>query len=126
MTIDKFLSLPIDQHIRLVQQGYLTLLEDKKKDIKMATFARRASDLGEMRVSLMKRLDAMDRTSEVFFPVNSYVEYVHPMYSQKQKFGVVVAHVDGDCQCWFEGDQFQVRVDPIHLRLRYIRGGYPF
>lgn len=110
----------------MVQEEYLKLSADRNSKTKLSTIAKRASDLNEMRYSLMQRLEKMDRTSVDFFPVGSHIEYVHPMYSQKQKFGIVVAKDDTHCQCQFQGDEFQVKVDPIHLKLRFIRGSHPF
>lgn len=110
----------------MVQDGYLQLKDTVDKRIKISTFSKRAAELNEMRFALIERLQKMDRTSVDFFPVDCHVEYIHPMYSQKQKFGRVVGHVDGMCQCQFENEEYQVKVDPIHLKLRFIRGGYPF
>lgn len=113
-------------HVKMVQQGHLKLQAEKTAGLKISTFSKRAAELGEMKYALQERLQLMDRTQLSFFPVGSLVEYVHPMYSQKQKFGVVMEHRDPKALCKFEGDDFQVEVHPINLKLRFIRGGYPF
>lgn len=124
---NKYEILPLKMHVSMVQKGHMTLMEEKKSGLKVSTFAKRASELGEMKYALACRLEDMDRTKVDFFPVDSLVEYIHPMYSQKQKFGKVLEHVEGGfCLCNFEGDEFEVKVDPIHLRLRFVRASYPF
>ncbi len=117
-------------HIRMVQEGHLKLQAEKDSKLKIATFSRRAADLGEMKYSLQEKLLKLDRTKVEYFPVNSLVEYVHPMYSQKQKVGYVKDHIfheviGNKCLCKFDGDDFFVEVDPSNLKLRFIRGGYP-
>lgn len=128
---NKYDTISISMHVKMVQQGHIQLQKEKDNNLKISTFSKRAAQLGEMKYALQKRLQLMDRTKVEFFPVGSLVEYVHPMYSQKQKFGEVTQHVNhsyaGDkCLCKFEGDDFFVEVDPINLKLRFVRGGYPF
>lgn len=128
---NKYEALSIPMHIKMVQRGHLKLQEDKNSNLKISTFSKRASELSEMKYFLQERLIKMDRNTVEYFPVDSLVEYVHPMYSQKQKIGYVKDHVHREnlgskCLCKFEGDDFFVEVDPSNLKLRFIRSGYPF
>ncbi len=113
-------------HISMVQNAHQILTSEKARGVKLSTFSKRASELGEMKYALMERLEKMDRTKVDFFPPGSMVQYVHPYYSQKEKYGRVLEHVDEMCLCQFDGDDFQVKVDPIHLKLRFIRSTYQF
>lgn len=124
---NKYDILSIKSHIKMVQDAHQVLQSDKDRGLKISTFAKRASELGEMKYYLMRRLEAMDRNIVSFFPVGAHVEYVHPLYSQKEKVGVVINHIDGEwCLCTFDGDNYEVKVDPKHLKLRFIRSNYPF
>lgn len=124
---NKYDILTIRAHIKMVQDAHQVLQSDKDRGLKISTFAKRASELGEMKYALIKRLEGMDRNTVSFFPVGAHVQYVHPLYSQKEKVGVVINHIDGEwCLCTFESDNYEVKVDPKHLKLRFIRSNYPF
>lgn len=110
----------------MVQNAHQILMSEKSRGVKLSTFSKRASEIAEMKYALIERLEKMDRTKVDFFPPGSFVQYVHPYYSQKEKCGRVLEHVDEMCLCQFDGDDFQVKVDPIHLKLRFIRSTYQF
>lgn len=124
--MNKYDQIKLNQLIPWIQSTYLELTHLKSQKRSLSTFNRRVVDLNEMRTSAIERLQKTDRSSVDFFPVKSLVEYVHPNYSQKQKFGIVVDHADGYCLCQFTGEDFQVKVHPEHLKLRFIRSHYPF
>lgn len=119
--MDKYEVFTIGQHITMVQRAHQDLMGKKTRTTRLSKIIQMSSELSMLKHSLMNRLSKMDRTTVDFFPPGALVEFVHPNYSQKEKYGVVEKHDDGMCLCKFDEDNFSVKVDPIHLKLRFIR-----
>lgn len=122
MTYNKYDIVNTTALIKWVQQSHLAV-EKARADKKTSStkMIRLNRELANMRGDLFARLTKMDRMDPTFFPVQAMVEYKHPYYPNLVKYGVVVAHEDDKVLCQFDGEDYQVKVEPAHLTLRFIR-----
>lgn len=124
---DKFEQMfPIEMHIKMVQEGHLMLIEEKKKALNNVTFVRKCKEMAEMKFSLMKRLNNTYSGNASWFPFASHVAYIHPKHGQKEYLGTVVRHdiQNNKVICYFPKEEMEVSVDPDYLKLRYIREAF--
>lgn len=123
---NKYDIMPVHALVKGAQEMHLKMdaLRKNKKGSLRSTI-KMGQELNSIRSAAQKKLSGMDRTKSSFFPVGVLVEYEHTYHPGQKRNGTVVAH-DGDdiCLVQFEGDEFQVRVWPGYLTLRFIRTIY--
>lgn len=114
--------------IRHVQEMHVKLEKAKKeKRDKIKGFREMRDMVSVLRLILYERLSKMSRYDPKFFPVGSHVEYnnlINEEIGSIKKLGKVVDHQGGFVQVQFEGEMYQVKVDPAHLTLLFIRNKY--
>lgn len=114
--------------IRHVQEMHVELERAKKeKRDKLKRYKDAKQIISTLRSILCERLSKMSRYDPKFFPIGSHVEYnnlINEEIGSIKKLGKVVDHQGGFVQVQFEGETYQVKVDPAHLTLLFIRNKY--
>jgi len=125
--MSKFDQIKLEALIRAIQENTVKLLDPKfKKTLTAATYARRASEINEMRSSVIGRLLKMDRSLPEFFPIGSLVEYKPPDDPESWKaspvqHGKVHSYLARWILLEIPGQEGLLQVDPRCLTLRFIR-----
>lgn len=125
--MNKYDQVKLNVMIKAIQENTVKLLDPKfKQTLTAATYARRASEINEMRSSVISRLLQMDRSLPEFFPIGSYVEYKPPDDPESWKPNPVLqGRVHSYLARWIlleiPGQEGLLQVDPRCLTLRFIR-----
>lgn len=113
--------LSTDYMIRQLQEVTKKLEDPKiKEEWGPTKYKQVLNDSRSLRMDLVSRLRKMDRRRPDFFPKDSYVEYRHPK-STTPKNAVVTGRNETLVFIQIEGEEGELKVEPLHLKLRFIK-----
>lgn len=124
-SLESFSTPFLIRNVQEMHVKYEQAVKEKKERTKKVKDAKEM--LQSLRFILQGRLKQMNRYDPKFFPIGSYVEYnntVNEKIGPIKKLGKVVDHHGSFVQVQFEGEIYQVKVDPANLTLLFIRNKY--
>lgn len=130
--MSKYETLSTDTLLKAIQRGARFLASQEAKKAPSGRRSLVEKDLSQMRMEIVPRLKAEDRSSCWFFRTDTHVlyhKYQPPQAADDwsdralipDKHGIVTGHVDGKVLVQFDGEEFSTICWPQDLKIKYIR-----